>query len=214
VATPSWRRFTAAAAAPDADAAPVNGPGGGLLTLALKPTTTPKSRAPLLDGGAGSGLLHWAVLPRPVPLRRMPDRAPHGAAAGNRVSANAVGRRSSFLWGRVFFAPCSLLRPRGDDDAGPAAGRARRPGMKISRQYAPPNVPACLPQEGRKRRTWHRCLRRRPGSLTRSTVAVAAPDAEADDHPKIQSAPLRRGCGVRPSSPGSSPETGAAAKNA
>ena len=30
----------------------------------------------LSDGGAGSGLLHRADLSGPVPLRRMPDRAP------------------------------------------------------------------------------------------------------------------------------------------
>jgi len=69
---------------------------------------------------------------QPFRPRRRCEESRHlatpGAAAGNRASANAVGRRSSFLRGRVHFAPCTSLRPRRNGDAGSPAGRARRPG--------------------------------------------------------------------------------------
>ncbi len=45
-------------------------------------------------------------------------RATHGGAVGNRVLADAVGRRSSFLRDRVSFAIHTLLRSRRKGDAG------------------------------------------------------------------------------------------------
>ncbi len=90
------------------------------------------------DGGAGSGLLHPAVLPEPVPLRRMPDRAPHGERAGNRVSGDAVGRRGHFSEGRFPLnfrheAPPGNV-PSGSDrqsfEFTQVLKRSRRPGME------------------------------------------------------------------------------------
>ena len=57
-------------------------------------------------------------------------RATHGGAAGNRISADAVGRRSPSLRGRVLVADYASPRPRRDGDAGSPAGRARRPGLE------------------------------------------------------------------------------------
>ena len=100
------------------------------------------------------------------PSRRCEEgrhRATHGGAVGNRVSANAGGRRSLFLRGRVFFAFLAPLRPRGNYDAGPSAGRTRRPGTKNKKLTVPSNTLTChrwndLPtKHSREGRTWHRC---------------------------------------------------------
>ncbi len=63
-------------------------------------------------GRAGSGLLHRAVFPKTVSVRRMPDRAPLGERVSSRISANAVGRRGYFPQGAVFLRirPCCPLR--------------------------------------------------------------------------------------------------------
>ena len=69
------------------------------------------------------------------PSRRCEEgrhRATHGAAVGNRVSADAVGRRSSFLRARVVIPSDTSLRARRKDDAGAHEGRTRRPGLGIS----------------------------------------------------------------------------------
>ena len=58
-------------------------------------------RAPLSGGGAGSGLLHQAALPKPVPLRRMPDRAPLGECVGDRVSRLRRRPPRSFSGGAI-----------------------------------------------------------------------------------------------------------------
>jgi hypothetical protein len=116
---------------------PSHVPGRG-----VGPVVTPGiPSAPSPAGSAWSGLLHRAALRFSKPLRRMPDLATHGDTLSHRVSANAEGRRSSFLRGRFPLQFQKPLRPRGKDDAGAPGGCARRPGLKSSegqgrRQFA------------------------------------------------------------------------------
>jgi len=77
---------------------------GRSLPLTLKPTTIPKSQNTPLRRGCGVRPLFTGQ--NSQPSRRCEEgrhRAPHGAAAGNRVSANAEGRRGHFPEGR--FSP-------------------------------------------------------------------------------------------------------------
>ena len=78
----------------------------------------------------GAPSLHRAELPPEPSMRRRATPGTHGGAVGNRVSANAVGRRSSFLRARVDISPDTPLRARRKDDAGAPEGCARRPGME------------------------------------------------------------------------------------
>ena len=59
-------------------------------------------------------------------------RAIHGGTLSNRISANAVGRRSSFLRARDFITSVTPLRACRKGDAGAPEGCARRSGLKFA----------------------------------------------------------------------------------
>ena len=84
-------------------------------------------------------------------------RATLGERVSNRVSADAVGRRSSFLRGRVLFASHVPLRPRRKGDAGAPGGRARRPGFESAGRgffrVRPASAPVADAANGRGLRT-------------------------------------------------------------
>ncbi len=108
------------------------------LTGARAATASPNKSAPL--GRRVPGAAFFTGQPSQLGRRREEGRhlATLGDTVGNRISADAVGRRSSFLRGRFPLPFQTPLRPRGKGDAGAPGGCARRPGLKRWRRVVSP----------------------------------------------------------------------------
>ncbi len=124
---------------------------------------------PSWTGRAGSGLLHRAVLPKSVSLRRMPDRATLGERVSSRISANAVGRRGHFPEGRCSPDFCNEAPPGNAPSGG--AKRPRRPGLESRFRIS---------EQVQFQRQFGRVRQQRPGQVAASATATATASANCD----------------------------------